>query len=44
MRILSPEVQANRQLFLEGLRSGQHCKGTTVTDDRGRPVDPHGGY
>ncbi len=40
MKTLSPEVQANRQLFLEALRSGEYPKGPTETDAMGRPIDP----
>jgi len=38
---MSNEVQKNRALFLECLRSGRYVKGPIETDSRGRPIDPN---
>ena len=37
-RLPAAEVEANRSAFLVALRSGDYKKGTTRSDERGRPV------
>jgi len=37
-RLPAHEVEANRAAYLAALRSGKYRKGTTRSDDRGRPV------
>jgi hypothetical protein len=37
-RLPPDEVEHNREFFLRALRSGQFTKGTTRSDERGRPV------
>jgi hypothetical protein len=36
--MLDTKIQANRNYFLAELRSGKYKKGTTRSDERGRPV------
>ncbi len=33
------DIQQNRELFLDAMRSGQYPKGTIETDERGRPIN-----
>ena len=38
--MITVEIQQNRRVFIDALRSHLYCKGPITTDSKGHPVDP----